>query len=61
VNSILGKSFVKGIAAGAKDENSARKLISTVLLAQAGEDWWEKCVSMPVKKCGNPSTEREAN
>lgn len=31
-------------------ENSARKLIQTVLLDEVGEDWWESSVSQPVKK-----------
>lgn len=31
-------------------ENSARKLITTVLLAQAGDRWWETCVSAAIRK-----------
>jgi hypothetical protein len=31
-------------------ENSARKLISTVLLEQAGEKWWETCVPQGIRK-----------
>ena len=31
-------------------ENSARKLISTVLLEQVGEDWWAKSVSENIRK-----------
>ena len=31
-------------------ENSARKLIQTVLLDEIGEDWWESSVSQPVKR-----------
>jgi hypothetical protein len=31
-------------------ENSARKLISTVLLEQLGENWWELGVSAPIRK-----------
>lgn len=38
-------------------ENSARKLIQTVLLDEVGEDWWESHVSQPVKK--NATQRRE--
>lgn len=31
-------------------ENSARKLISSVLLEEVGEDWWGKCVSEKIRK-----------
>lgn len=31
-------------------ENSARKLISTVLLAHAGANWWDTCVSSAIRK-----------
>ena len=38
-------------------ENSARKLIQTVLLDEVGEDWWQSCVSQTVKK--NAAQRRE--
>lgn len=31
-------------------ENGARKLISSILLEQVGEDWWEQCVSQSIRK-----------
>jgi Swt1-like HEPN len=44
------KQMAAVYAAIAAFENSARKLISTVLLAQVGENWWETAVSGPIRK-----------
>lgn len=38
-------------------ENSVRKLITTVLLEQAGENWWEACVSEKIR--GRAESKRE--
>lgn len=40
-------------------ENSARKLIKTVLLDQLGEDWWEKSVSERIRKRAETRREDE--
>lgn len=41
-------------------ENSARKLISTVLLEKVGENWWDDCVSAGVRRKVQKRQEDEA-
>lgn len=43
------RSMASVYTAIAAFENSVRKLISTVLLEEEGEAWWEKCVSEKIR------------
>jgi Rad3-related DNA helicase len=40
-------------------ENSARNLISNILLEQVGEDWWQTCVSEKIRKRAESRMEEE--
>ena len=46
----LARQMAAVYTAIAAFENSSRKLISTVLLDQAGQDWWDQKVSAPIKR-----------
>lgn len=41
-------------------ENSVRSLISSTLLEQVGEDWWQKCVSQKIRDQATQRMEEEA-
>jgi hypothetical protein len=41
-------------------ENSARELVTTVLLESVGENWWDECVSESIRKSCRTREEEEA-
>ena len=53
------KSMSVVYTAVAAFENSARNLISNILLEEIGENWWEACVSEKIRKRAETRMEEE--
>lgn len=57
---MAAKAMAAVYVAIAAFENSARQLVTNVLREAVGDDWWEDCISEPIRKTCRTRAEEEA-